>query len=157
MRYGEIELSSGRWTWTVAELDGHGAGSVAGARADGETERNGPDGGQTVLLLEDPMDPEDWMTRELPRRTAAEEIPDEELKALAADPDRRTLHDPDGTVWKIEPIDRPEPIREDAEFERAPRKVRVSANGGQERTLSLPDERPLGAVSSEELISLVHV
>ena len=155
MRYGDIELSSGRWKWTVTEL-GDTEGSVAGVRRARGADPDRREGGPRVLLLEDPVDPDHWMTRQVPRRAAEEPIAYEELKALAADPDRRTVRDRQGTVWRIEPIDRPAASREEADFERAPRKVKASADGGQERTLALPDERPLGSMSREELIRLLH-
>lgn len=156
MRYGDIELRSGRWKWSVSELRGETVGYVAGARPAGEADPASLEAGQTVLLLEDPQDPEHWMTRELPEGSADQEIAEEELRALAANPDRRSVQDREGTVWTIEPIDRPESVREDAAYERAPRKARVVGDGHQERMLSLPDDRPLGALTREELIDLVR-
>ena len=147
MAYGDIELRSGKWKWTVAELDGGPADEADAARIDGR---------RTVLLLEDPMDLEHWMARELPNGRAKEPLSEQDVRSLARDPDRRHFMDDDGEVWLIEKIDRPPATRTDAELERGPPKVRVSENGGPKRIMALPDEQALGTLSSDELIRLAR-
>lgn len=157
MTQGDIELESGPWHWTVTDLEGRTEAYGAGARPAGEADPTARvEDGRALLLLEDPKDPDHWMSRRLPTESADEPLPEAELKRLARNPDRRNLMDEDGTVWKFERIERPEPVREGAESEHASHKVTALAGSGPARTLSLPDDRRLGTATWDEMVELVR-
>lgn len=63
--------------------------------------------------------------------------------------------DSEGTVWKVEKIEALAGTREGADVEHPPVKVRVTSEGGPERSVSLPEGRYLGQLTRDELVRLV--
>lgn len=160
MDEGHIELESGTWRWRVTDLQGDANPHPQGFRPVGDTdpdEAPGPaaEDGQTILMLEDPEDPEHWMVRDLASGAGADGLSEDDVAAMARDPDRRQLTDPDGAIWRVERIEKPEAVRKDVEFERAAVKVRFSSEGGPPRLAALPEGRTLGTMGREELLGLI--
>ena len=155
-RAGRIELDSGDWEWRVTELGAGTAPYKVGNRPAGERDPDPRPESPPVLVLEDPADPDHWMTRELDRAMRGEEITGESVSSLGKDPDQRQVVGDDGKVWKVERIGSPGATREGADFERAPRKVRVTSEGGPDRTISIPEGRYLGQLTREEVVELVE-
>lgn len=155
MNAHEIELDSGAWSWRVARLEGNASSYQAGERPAGQADPDPREDTQTVLLLEAPGDPENWMSRNLPRGVGGSDIDEDDVVRMARHPDRRQVVDGDGKVWRVEPVEKPEAVRETHDFERSAPKVRATSAGGPERIVSLPENRPLGAVSHDELLRAI--
>ena len=135
-----------------------GAGTApykVGNRPAGEGDPDPRPESPPVLVLEDPDDPDHWMTRELDRALRGEEITGESVSSLGQNPDQRQVVDDEGTIWRVESIRGPGATREGADFEEAPRKVKVTSEGGPERTISMPEGRYLGQLTRDELVQLV--
>jgi hypothetical protein len=161
MDEGQIELESGTWRWSVTDLPGdtnpHAEGFRPVADADpDEAPAPSAEDGQTMLMLQDPEDPEHWMVRDLPDTAAGDGLSEDDVAAMARDPDKRQLTDPSGGIWRIERIEKPEAVREDVDFERADIKVRISSEGGPPRLVPLPNGRTLGTMRREELLTLIE-
>jgi len=161
MAEGRIELESGAWRWRVDDLalatEAYGAGRRPEGDVDPDVEGDGeeverPD--RPSLFLEDPDDPEHWMARALPDGRV--DPSEDELRELAREPDLRQIRDEDGSLWRLEPVDKPESVLEDVAFERSSVKVKVSREGGPERVVSLPDGGMLGTVPREGLLQAIH-
>lgn len=158
MRSGTLEISSVRWEWQVVSVEGRTAAPVAGLR-ESSIGAAGPEPdtteAETLLELEDPNDPRSRMSRTLPVGAAPES--EAEARALARDPDERTVVDERGQVWRIEAVERPEPVgRQHTDFERPPLKVRYTREGEPRRVGRLPEGRTLGEASRSELLDLVR-
>ena len=154
-REGRIELDSGQWTWRISEMGAGGTPYTAGKRPAGEGDPDPRPESPPVLVLEDPEDPDHWMTRELDRALRGRELTGKSVSSLGEDPDQRQLVDDEGKTWRLERIGKPGATREDADYETARRKVKVTSEGGPERTISMPDGRYLGQLTRDELIQLV--
>lgn len=152
---GRIKLDSGDWTWRVTELGAGTAPYKVGNRPAGERDPDPRPESPPVLVLEDPNDPDHWMTRELDRALRDEDIAEDDVGALGRDPDQRQVVDPEGKTWKVERIRSPRATRKGADFEEAPEKIKVTSEGGPERTIIMPEGRYLGQLTRKELIQLV--
>lgn len=158
---GRMELESGAWRWRLEDLavatgpykTGLRPESDADPDAEADAERSEEDGG-SVLVLEDLEDPEHWMAREIPWREG--DPSESELHELARDPDLRQVVDDDGRVWRIESLDKPAAVREDAAFERSTPKIRAAKEGGPERVVSLPDGGRLGTLRRDALLEAIR-
>lgn len=157
MQSGTLELASRRWNWQVLAAQGHTEPSTAGVResstgeAEPEPRASEPAG---RLELKNPQDPRVRMSRDLPGGADVES--EAEARALARDPDERTVVDEDGNVWTLTAVERPDAAaRSDEDFDRAPLKVRYTVGEEPERVGRLPPGRTLGEASRKELLDLV--
>lgn len=156
MQEGRIENEAGSWNWQVTELRGR-SGAHRGAGRRPESADPDPEPEPTwVLHLEDPEFPGDWMMCELQPTVDPDDVTEDEVIELARDPDRRQLTDPDGDVWILEPVPRPDAVETERGFDRAQPRVRVSRGGAPRRTLLLPEGRALGHLTRDELLELVR-
>lgn len=159
----QIEVESGKWRWSITRLGRAKRPSVSGffrppGEADPDPDAEGPlgDAELPVLLLEDPEDTAHLMSATLSDDVGEDDVSEEELLILARDPDWRQLTDPDGRIWRIERVEKPAAVMEEAEFERSADHVRISIEGGPERVVPLPEGRLLGMLRREELLKLVE-
>ena len=157
----QIEVESGRWRWSIRRMGGAKGPTTSGfsrpsgeSDPDPEAEEASGDSDLPVLLLEDPEDTEHLMSARLEDDVREDDVTDDELVALARDPDWRQFTGPDGRLWRVERVDKPEAVMEEAEFERSADHVLLSIEGGPGRLLPLPEGARLGTLSREELLDL---
>lgn len=161
MAEGRMELESGAWSWRVEDLAMATGPYVAGFRPPGDAD---PDAetdaerveadGRLVLVLEDPENPDHWMARAI--RTGDGESSEDELKELARDPDLRQIVDEEGRIWRIERMERPDAVRETADFDRSAPKVMATSEGGPERVVSLPEGGRIGTLTRDALLEAIR-
>jgi len=157
MDQSRISISSGTWNWQVTDAGGHTGPHTAGAKPAGTADPDPEaDSGNAVLLLQDPENPNDWMTRELPSATDPSRIKKEELESLARHPDIRQISGPEGEIWSMRRVRSPEAVTPgDEAGDRAPLKVLASREGAPPRRLVLPEGKALGDMRKEELLPLL--
>ena len=111
-----------------------GAGTgpyTVGNRPAGEGDPDPRPESSPVLVVEDPDDPGQWVTRELDRAMRGQELTQESVSSLGEDPDQRQLLDDEGRPWSLERIGEPAAAREDADFEDPPRTLKVTGEVGR--------------------------
>ncbi|TVP45632.1 MAG: hypothetical protein EA350_08795 [Gemmatimonadales bacterium] len=152
-----ISISSGTWNWQVTGPGGHTGPHTAGTQPAGMADPDPEaDSGNAVLLLQDPENPNDWMTRELSPTMDPASMEKEELESLARHPDIRQVSGPGGEVWSVRRVPPPEAVRTGREEgDRAPLRVQASRGGAPPRLLELPEGKALGEMSREELLALL--
>jgi hypothetical protein len=159
----QIEVESGKWRWSITRLRGAKRPSGLGYNrpsgpvdADPEAEDASADSDLPVLLLEDPDDNEHLMSATLTDDVSEADMSPDEVTDLARDPDWRQLPGPDGRIWRVEKMEKPEAVAEEARFERSANHVSISSDGGPERVLPLPEGVSLGTLTREQLVELVE-
>ena len=156
-----IEIESGEWDWRITEPESSQSPYVSGlvhptgdADPDSTTDPETAEADPVVLLLEDPENPDHWMSSVLSVEDAEGDLSQDDVLDRARTPDVRQRPGRDGRIWRAVRIEKPEAVVENAEFERSAEHVRVSREGAPERVVPLPGDRPLGTLSRDELLEL---